>query len=103
MPSYGPTCIGEILAPRLSGKDLGEFGRIEATEFDFLHRASQDDVPSIVEWAGPAGQAEAKDIGNLEDEILEGSTEPVERPPDTQGSVDDRARAVRSHVLQWCR
>src|SRR3989442_425387 len=105
MPSYGPTCIGEILAPRLSGKDLGEFGRIEATEFDFLHRASQDDVPSIVEGDGPAGHAEDMDIGNLDDDILERSEEREQLRPGIVNVVEDQERAASSHVLSedWIR
>src|SRR6266705_2432007 len=99
MPSYGPTCVGEILAPRLSGKDLGEFGRIEATEFDFLHRASQDDVSSIVEGEGPAGQAEDMDIGNLDDDILERSKEREQLRPGIVNVVEDQEGAASSHVL----
>src|SRR5438445_9783075 len=99
MASHGPTCVGEILAHRLSGKDLGEFGRIEATEFDFLHRASQDDVPSIVEGDGPAGHAEDVDIGNLDDDILERSKEREQLRPGIVNVVEDQERAASSHVL----
>src|SRR2546426_9336752 len=99
MASHGPTCVGEILAPRLSGKDLGEFGRIEATELDFLHRASQDDVPSIVEGDGPAGHAEDMDVGNLDDDILERSKEREQLRPGIVDVVEDQERAASSHVL----
>src|SRR5713226_1074373 len=75
MASDGPTCVGETLAARLAREDLCEFGGIETTELDFLDDTTEDHVPSVVERDGPTGQAEDVRVGNLNDEVLEGSKE----------------------------